>query len=108
LFGKYRTQDEEIEEIYSKAHDLEQIYPVKTFDELEEILSAHFFGKSSESERSKSTAVTPKPSASKYDQEDEDDKIPFDFPPKKEVKKTKPQVEDVDDEIDALLNELDS
>lgn len=100
--------DEEIEEIYSKSHDLEQIYPVKTFDELEEILNTHFFGKSSESERPKTTVVTPKASASKYDQEDEEDEIPFDFPPKKEVKKTKPQVEDVDDEIDALLSELDS
>jgi len=100
--------DEEIEEIYSKAHDLEQIYPIKTFDELDEILNTHFFGKSSESERSKSPAVTSKPSTSKFDDEDEEDEIPFNFPAKKEVKKTKQPVEDVDDEIDALLNELDS
>ena len=40
--------------------------------------------------------------------EDEEDDIPFNFPAKKEVKKTKQPVEDVDDEIDALLNELDS
>jgi hypothetical protein len=100
--------DEEIEDIYSKVHDLEQIYPVKTFDELEEILNTHFFGKSSDAEKSKPSSVVAKSTASKYDQEDEEDEIPFDFPAKKEVKKAKPQIEDVDDEIDALLDQLDS
>jgi hypothetical protein len=100
--------DEEIEDIYSKVHDLEQIYPVKTFDELEEILNTHFFGKSSDVEKSKPSSVVSKSTASKYDQEDEEDEIPFDFPAKKEVKKAKPQIEDVDDEIDALLDQLDS
>ena len=97
--------DEEIEDIYSKVHDLEQIYPVKTFDELQEVLDTHFFGKSSEASKPKTATATSKTAAST---DDEDDDIPFDFSPKKELKKTSSIVEDVDDEIDALLDELDS
>lgn len=101
--------DDEIEAIYSKAHDLEQIYPVKTFDELEDVLNTHFFGKASESTKEKqSSAITPKTNASKYDQEDEIDDIPFDFSSNSKTTQSKLQIEDVDDEIDALLNELDN
>lgn len=94
--------DEQIENIYSSAHDLESIYPRKTFDELQEILDVHFYGKSGKtappSERT--TSVTPRKAVDPED--DSDDEIPFTFPQKSEGSS-----EPSEDDIDKILAELD-
>jgi len=40
---KFDLSDEEVDEIYTKVHDLEAIQPVKTEDELKQLLADHFF-----------------------------------------------------------------
>lgn len=41
---KFKLSDEEVEsEIYAKVHDLEAVIPVKTYEELQQLLAAHFF-----------------------------------------------------------------
>lgn len=97
-----KLTDEQIENIYSSAHDLEAIYPRKTFDELQEILDVHFYGKSGKpaapSERT--TSVTPRKAVDLED--DSDDEIPFTFPQKNEGSS-----EPSEDDIDKILAELD-
>jgi hypothetical protein len=98
--------DDEIEKIYESVHDLEQIHPVKTFDELQEILDIHFYGKTPEVAANK-PAATPKSSgaassAKSDDSDDLTDDIPFDF----DTKSNKKETPTSDDEIDRLLGEL--
>ena len=73
--------EDQQEKIYSSIHDLEQIYPVKTFDELKDILDEHFFCdsvKTSIPEERKPLTSKPTPSSSKkVVDEDEDDDIPM-------------------------------
>lgn len=97
-----KLTDEQIDSVYSSVHDLEAIYQRKTFDELQEILDVHFYGKSAGSQPSaKTPSATPKQTSTLED--DSDDDIPFDFPPKKDSKSSDPTEED----IDKLLSELD-
>lgn len=96
--------DEQIEKIYEEAHDLEAVFPQKTFDELQEILDVHFYGKSASTSQ-KNTSAKPKAAV---EDDDVDDDIPFDFPPKKENKpKQQESVDTSDDELDALLAEIE-
>jgi hypothetical protein len=97
-----KLTDEQIDTVYASVHDLEAIYQRKTFDELQEILDVHFYGKSAGSQpSSKTPSATPKQTSTLED--DSDDDIPFDFPPKKDSKSSDPTEED----IDKLLSELD-
>jgi hypothetical protein len=41
---KLQLSDDEIEEVYASVHDLTAILPVKTYDELKDILNTHVFG----------------------------------------------------------------
>lgn len=90
--------DEQIDSIYASAVDLESIYPKKTFDELQEILDAHFYGKSSGG-----SAKVTKPTSNKivHDDSDSDDDIPFTFP-----QKVSNSSSSEDDDIDKLISEL--
>lgn len=100
--------DDQLDDIYSQAHDLEQILPVKTYDEILEILNTHVLGatgdKHTNTDVKKPLATVKKnaePSAAELD--DVDDDIPF-------LSKKEPQKsEEIDiDDFDDLLKGLDS
>jgi hypothetical protein len=92
--------DEQIDKIYASAYDLEAIYPKKTFDELQEILDAHFYGKKTEGVKPSAPPVNKTQVV--HDDSDSDDDIPFTFPQKSNTPSSDPS----DDDIDKLLSEL--
>ena len=88
--------------ICETIHDLEAVYAVKTYDELQDVLNEHFFVGEEKEERK------PLKQAKKEVVEDEDDEIPFVHDkPKAKPNAKKPVVEDEDTEIDDLLAGLD-
>lgn len=98
-----KLTDEEIENIYAQVHDLEAIYPKKTFDELQETLDIHFYGKSAGSSTSAKapTATVKSASAPVPDIDDDSDDIPFEFP-----SKSKSSNDPSEEDIDKLISEL--
>jgi hypothetical protein len=99
--SKTVLDDDDIEKIYSEIHDLEAIYQVKTYDELQEILNEHFFVGEEKEER--------KPLAkakAAVIEDDSADEIPMVHEEKKPTVKAKKEVKQ-DDEIDDLLAGLD-
>lgn len=97
-----KLTDEQIETIYSSTHDLEAIYQRKTFDELQEILDAHFYGKSGKSSQTSERAPAASPRQTANLEDDSDDDIPFDFPQKTGSSSNQPS----EDDIDKLLEQL--
>lgn len=91
---KFDLTDEEVEEqIYNKIHDLEAIHPVKTEDELKQLLADHFFVGSEDAEEPAKEERKPlakpkveKKSTKKSEQlpiaalDDDLDEIPFNNP----------------------------
>jgi hypothetical protein len=109
--SKLKLSEEEIEKIYEDIHDLEAIYTVKTFDELQDALNEHFFvGEEKEERKPLSKAKREVKREEEYI-EDPDDDIPMfhDTDKKAEVveKKTKKEEKQNDDDIDELLAGLD-
>lgn len=94
--------DEKLEEVYENLHDLEQIYPAKTEEELQQLLDEHYFcGEEDKEERKplatpKKKAPQPKPEVEEVDAEDETDDIPFEW-----------DNESDDSDIDELIAGLD-
>jgi hypothetical protein len=110
--SKLDLDDDEIEKIYESVHDLTQIQPVKTVDELNTLLDDHFFCGSVKTEVKKPlSGVKSKPVSKEVPWEDgDDDEIPMEFEePEKVVKTTKSPKKNtsVDDEVDELLADLD-
>jgi len=112
--SKTKLDGDEIDEIYEGIHDLEQIYPVKSSEELEEILNEHYFVGDEKEERKSLTKI-------KKEKEDveEEDEIPMEHESdekktkssKKSSKKKKDDDDDDDDydeELDDLMSELDN
>lgn len=89
--------DEEIDAIYEQCHDLESIYPVKTADELQELLDEHFFCDDDSVDAPKKSLPKreDKSVEDSLPDEDEDDEIPM-FNDKEE-----------DSEVNDILEELD-
>ena len=100
--SKTELDEEEIEKICSEIHDLEAVYSVKTYDELQEVLNEHFFVGEEKEERK------PLKQAKKevVEEDDDDDDIPMVHEEKKPAAKSK-KVEKQDDDIDELLAGLD-
>ena len=102
--SKLDLDDDDIEKIYESVHDLKQVQPVKTFEELETLLQEHYFcdvdeevGKKEERKplASNKKAAGSKPVADKAPVADEvEDDIPMSF--------TSDSLDD-DDNIDELL-----
>jgi hypothetical protein len=108
---KFKLDEEEIERIYDEASklDLTQVYTVKTFDELKELLEEHFGdseGEEVEAEERKPLAKVKekkeaKPvSKKKPVEEDPDDEIPM-------FHDTDGGDSSTDEELEALLEGLD-
>lgn len=98
--SKLDLSDEEIDDIYTRVHDLKSVYTVKTADELKNLLTEHFYVDGEEvaaPEKKQLPKTTPskKPEAKKKEKElEENDDIPtFDS--------------NADEEIDALLSDFD-
>lgn len=100
--SKTTLDEEEIEKICSEIHDLEAVYSVKTYDELQDVLNEHFFVGEEKEERK--PLAKAKQEAAKV--EDDDDDIPMVHEEKKPAAKSK-KVEKQDDDIDELLAGLD-
>jgi hypothetical protein len=101
--SKTVLDEEEIEKICSEIHDLEAVYSVKTYDELQEVLNEHFFVGEEKEERKPLKQA--KQEAAKV--EDDDDDIPMVHEEKKSAAKPKKVEKQEDDEIDELLAGLD-
>jgi hypothetical protein len=103
--SKTVLDEEEIDKICESLHDLEAVYPVKTYDELQEVLNEHFFVGAEKEERK------PLKQAKKevvIDEDEDEDDIPMVHVKSKATSTPKKKVvEDDDDEIDDLLAGLD-
>lgn len=108
---KIDLSDEEIENIYNSVHDLTQIYPVKTYEELQEILDTHVYGNSEKREEKVSLPPKKQPvtsakveDAPKVDDgtDDLDDDIPFNNG------KLKSGKGEPDPELEELLSQFDN
>ncbi len=95
--SKLNLSDDEIEEVYTKVHDLKAVYPVKTEEELNTLLEDHFFCGEGKIETKKEVKAKPKAKAQKVEEDEEEDNIPMDFG----------NSDDVDDEVDELLEDLE-
>lgn len=85
--SKLDLDDEDIEKIYESVHDLKQIQPVKTYEELQALLEEHFIcGESDSDEPEERKPLAKKPVVEKKES------------PKK-VEKTKPAKEEEEDDI---------
>ncbi len=94
--------DEEIDDVYSRVHDLKQVHTVKTFDELQDLLNEHFHtGKVEQKQEVRKQLPKADKKVSKDEdvspfKDDEDDEIPM-------VHST----DTTDPEVSDLLKELD-
>lgn len=89
--------DEEIDDVYSRVHDLRQVHTVKTFDELQDLLQEHFHaGKVEQKQEVRKQLPKADKAEKKAVVEDPDDDIPM-------VHAT----DAVDPDVADLLNELD-
>lgn len=104
-------KDEDTKKIYEQVHNLSEVFPVKSYDELQEIVNEHFLCKSTTSvvvENALSDTVNDTV-ASKVTDTDIEEDIPMDFnEPVKEDKQSKKTVTTDDIDIpDDLLDGLD-
>jgi hypothetical protein len=117
--SKVSLDEDEIDKICSEIHDLEAVYPVKTYDELQDALNEHFFIGAEKEER-KPLAKAKQEAVADDSDDDDDDDIPMFHEEKKAASKSPPKPankepkkdkkdkkEDNDDEIDDLLAGLD-
>lgn len=99
--SKTELSEDQIEGIYENIHDLEQVYTVKSEEELKQLLEAHYFDSSVEDDEDL------KPTAKKKEEVVEDssndDEAPFKAPQNEDSGDSS----DTDDEIDELLNGLE-
>lgn len=102
--SKTALDEEEIDKICESLHDLEAVYSVKTYDELQEVLNEHFFVGEEKEERKPLKQVKKEVVSAK--DEDEDDDIPM-FHEKSKAVSKKQVIEEDSDEIDDLLAGLD-
>lgn len=100
--SKTTLDEEEIEKICSEIHDLEAVYSVKTYDELQEVLNEHFFVGAEKEERK-----TLKQAKKEAVEDEDEDEIPMKHEEKKPASKSKKADKQDDDEIDELLAGLD-
>lgn len=114
---KINLSDDEIEAIYASVHDLTQVYPVKTYDELQDILNTHVYCNESKTDTPvevrkplSNKPTTPVRSARVEDApvvddgtDDPDDDIPFLDGQLKDRKTST-----MDPELAELLNEFDN
>tara|TARA_B100001123_G_scaffold434889_1_gene562278 strand:- start:43 stop:870 length:828 start_codon:yes stop_codon:yes gene_type:complete len=82
--SKLDIDDEGVQEVLDSAHDLESVFPVKSYDELKKVLDEHFYCKSSDSNDEVDEVWNPEPeksddskSSAKLDDVDplDDDKV---------------------------------
>jgi cytochrome c553 len=107
--SKTSIDEDEAEEICSRCHDLEQIYQVKTYDELQEILNEHYFNVGVQEERKSlenHKQSSKRPVVEDDAENDDDDDIPM-FHGKSENVKDSENSDSVED-FDSLLAELDN
>lgn len=100
---------EKIKEVYESTFDLTKVLETKTEDELRAILSNHVYCEGGKTAKNTEEKIIETPKASAKKQEDEDDDIPMDFPPKeaKEAKTSK-STSSTDEKIKNLLDGLDN
>jgi len=89
--------DDTVKDVYDNVYDLENVFPVKTYEELQTMLSEHYYGK----DQAPSAPEPAAPVATKDD--DDDDDINFD-----DIEPTKSEGGAVDDDkVKELLDTLD-
>lgn len=97
--------------VQEDAYDLENVFKLKTDDEMRQTLDEHFFCDAVHAAETRSTAVTPAatPVESKASDKDEEDDIPWGDTPKAvtEATPTPVQSQSQDDKLNELLAGLD-
>ena len=73
-------------EVYDNIHDLESVFPVKSYDELKLVLNEHYYGKVEE--------------AATETVEEEEDDVPYDDPPSAKAAPANKKEEKSDDPLD--------
>lgn len=97
----------DIEGVYKQVQDLKEVFPIKSYDEIQEIVDEHLYCRSSSTVSvSNNTELVSNTSTEDTNDVDIEEDVPMDFP-EKESKKKKPK-EEVDIDIpDDLLDGLD-
>ena len=90
--------DDKIQEIYEQIHDLENVFPVKSYDELQVMLNEHYYGKTDEPEAPVASQQTSNTAV------EEDDDLNFDD---LETKSNDTESSIDDDKVKELLDTLD-
>lgn len=96
--------DDEIDKVYEQVHDLKQVHPVKTYEELQDLLADHFHCEEvapKKEERRQLPAADSKPKAEVKEVKKEKEVVADD------VNDDIPMYEESGDNVDALLAELD-
>jgi hypothetical protein len=94
--------DEEIDKIYESVYNLKEVYPIKTVEELNNLLDEHFFCSSEKkSEKTQLTSKKSTPIVTKNN-DDDDDEIPMEWETSKKGKNTS-----IDDDVDDIIAGLD-
>tara|TARA_R110002167_G_scaffold98020_6_gene258354 strand:- start:6500 stop:7402 length:903 start_codon:yes stop_codon:yes gene_type:complete len=98
-------KDGEIEEIYENLHDLNQVYPVKTYEELEGLLADHYYCGAATG----AATEAPERKALPQKEVEPEEEIPMDFPATDVVEKaaTPAKSSAVAGDVDELLEGLD-
>jgi len=93
------------EKIYEQVHELDDVFPIKSYDEIQEIVDEHLYCRSTTSV----TVATESVSKTTSDTDtDLDEDVPMDFPEKETPKQSKKKEPEVDIDIpDDLLEGLD-
>jgi hypothetical protein len=101
--SKTTLTESDVEKIYESLHDLNQVYSVKTYEELETLLNEHYFcDQKVEVAAKEERKATPKKAVV---EDDDDDEIPMVH--KTDKKTTVSKKEEVQDDVDELLAGLD-
>lgn len=101
--SKTKLTDEDLVGIYEQTHDLEQVYSVKTFDELQTLLDEHFFceQKNTNTEKAERKQL-PKREEKPVVDDDPDDDIPMFHDSDKPATNEQEVQNNVDDLLDGL------
>ena len=87
--------DDTVKDVYDQVYDLENVFPVKTYEELQTMLNEHYFGNDSSNTHQPAVTTTPK--------DDEDDDLDFG-----DIEPAKSEDGAVDDDkVKQLLDTLD-
>ena len=95
--GKIDLSEDQQKEIYEDVFDLSEVFTLKTFDELKQMLNEHYYCKSEEPEPAPEPATTPESGSDVY---------PGEVQPEPSLAAAATTTDTVEEDIDELLKDL--